>query len=472
MRKDLRQFLELAKEAGPEYYVEVKKPLAIDLEVNVIQQKLARLGRNPVIYCSKMKGSTFPYVTNLFGSRGLLALAMGISPETIAKIGKAEILQEFRKRVAKPLPVEWIAGQDAPIKEVILKGAGIDLSIFPIPKHYELDSGKYITIGSTICKEPDKGLLNVGVYRQEVKGKDKLGCYIVPTNHGAYIARERAKLGSVMEVAISIGHHPAVSMAACHTGPLEMNELEIAGSLLGEPLAVTKGETVDLPVPADAEIVIEGIIDPRKMVTDGPFAEFTGYYGSATKDCHLIDVTCITMRKDAIYHGLDPDHAEHLLAGILSLESGLWDVIGRRIPSLKAVHYPPSGRLFHSYVSIAKRVEGEGMLAGLLAVSADRNGTLAIVVDEDVDIFNEEEVLSALATRVSFDKDIATIPAVVGGVLNPRAYSEQADEKGVARGGIMAKTIIDATKPVSTPFAVRITPPQDLWQSMKLEDYV
>lgn len=472
MKKDLRQFLQTVREAGPDYFVEVKKPLEIDLEVNVIQQKLAKLGRNPVIYCSQMRGSKFPYVTNLFGSRELLALAMDITPAKLKEIGKAEILQEFRRRVAKPLPVQWVPSSDAPVKEVVMKGDDVNLGIFPIPKHYELDSGKYITIGSCISTEPDNGIPNMGVYRHEVRAKNKLGCFIAPTNHGAYIARRCAELGLPMEVVISLGHHPAVGMATCHTGSLAMNELEIAGSLLGEPLRVTKAEMVDIPVPADAEIAIEGVIDPKTMGTDGPFAEFTGYYGLVTKDCYIIDVKCITMRHDAIYHGLDPHHDEHRLAGILSLESGLWDVVSRRIPTLKAVYYPPSGHMFHSYISIAKRVQGEGMLAGLLAVSADRNGTLTIVVDEDVDVFDEKEVLWAVATRVSFDKDIAIIPDVVGGILNPRAYSESADEKGSDRAGIMAKTIIDATKPVSMPYAIRINPPQDLWQSMKLEDYI
>jgi 2,5-furandicarboxylate decarboxylase 1 len=353
-----------------------------------------------------------------------------------------------------------------------MKGDEIDLGIFPIPKHYEQDSGKYITVGGCISKDVDKGIPNVGVYRHEVKAKNKLGCFIAPTNHGAYIARRYAELGLPMEVVISIGHHPAVGMATCHTGSQEMNELEIAGSLLGEPLRVTKAEIADIPVPADAEITIEGIIDPKTMSTDGPFAEFTGYYSLQTNDCYIIDVKCITMRHDAIYHGLDPHHDEHRLEGILSLESGLWDIVNRRIPTLKAVYYPPSGHMFHSYVSIAKRVQGEGMLAGLLAVSADRNGSLTIVVDEDVDVFDEKEVLWALATRVSFDKDMAIIPNVVGGILNPRNYSEEGDEKGSARGGIMAKAIIDATKPVTKPYAVRITPPKDMWQSMKLEDYI
>jgi 2,5-furandicarboxylate decarboxylase 1 len=472
MAKDLRQFLQVAKKAGPDYYTEVRRPLAVDLEVNVLQQKLAKEGRNPVIYCPEMKGTKLPYCTNLYGSREMLGLILDIDPTTLKRIGKAEILQEFRRRVANPTPVQWASTAESPVKDVVIRGKDVDLGILPIPKHYELDSGRYIVIGGCISQDADMGIPNAGVYRHEVKGKNKLGCYIGPTNHGAYIARRRAELGKKMEIVLYIGHHPAVTMGACHTGSLDMNELEIAGSLLGEPLRVTKAETVDIPVPADAEIAIEGVIDPSKFVSDGPFAEFTGYYGGKTTDCYLIDVTAITMRKDAIYHGLDPHHAEHRLAGILNLESGLYDVVKRRIPTLKAVYYPISGRMFHSYISIAKRAEGEGMLAGLLAVGADRNGTLTIVADEDVDIFDEEEVLWAVATRASFDKDIAIIPQVVGGILNPRAYSEKADEKGVTRGGIMAKTIIDATRPVTLPYATRITPPKQLWDSMKLKDYL
>lgn len=471
MAKDLRKFLEKIRKLGPEYYVEVKKPIDVDLEVNVIQQKLAKEGRNPVIYVPEMKGSKFPYVTNLFGSRELLALAIDLDPDILKKKEKGEILQEFRRRIKEPKPVKWVSASEAPVKEVVIKGKDIDVNIFPIPKHYPLDSGKYITNGCMTCKT-ENGIPNVGIYRHEVKAKNRLGCMIAPTNHGAYIARRYAELGKMMEVVIAIGHHPAFGIASCHTGPLEMNELEIAGSLLGEPLKVTKAETVDIPVPADAEIAIEGVIDPAHMATDGPFAEFSGYYGHAAHKCYIIDVTAITMRKDPIYHGLDPNHAEHRLEATLSLESGLWDVISRRIPTLKAVYRPISGHSFISYVSIAKRAEGEGMLAGLLAVSADRNGTLTIVVDEDVDIFDEEEVLWAVATRVSFDKDIAIIPQVVGGVLNPRAYSERADEKGVDRGGIMAKAIIDATRPATLPYATLIKPPDDLWQSMKLEDYL
>ena len=472
MGKDLRQFLEMAKKAGADYYVEVNRPVTVDLEVCVLQQKLAKEGRYPVIYYPQVRGSRLPYCSNLFGSYELLGLAMDIEPDTLEQIGKAEVQQEYIRRDNNPKPVQWVAAAEAPVKDIISKGKDIDLGILPIPKHTELDSGKYIISGFSICKDVDTGIANMGIYRCEVKGKSQLGWTIFPApHHGGYIARRYAESGQTMAVVLAIGHHPAVSLAAVTGGLLEMNELEVAGGLLGEPLRVTRGETVDLPVPADAEIVIEGVIDPARMVTDGPFPEYAGYYGPK-RPSYLLNVTAITRRHDAIYHGLDPAHRELMLYMTLPAESRAYHVVKRRIPTVKAVHAPPSGRSQHYYVSIAKRAEGEGMLAGLLAISAHLDSKLVIVVDEDVDVFDEAEVLWALATRTSWDKDIAVIPQVLHNAIDPRAYGETGDEKAVSKGEMIGKIIIDATRPVTLPYATRITPPKELWDTMKLTDYL
>ena len=466
MSKDLRQFLKVAKEAGPDFYVEVKRPLKPKFEVCVIQQKLAKEDRFPVIYCPEIEGSKLPLVSNLFGSYEMLGLVLGLDP---GKVENAEILREYRRREAEAKPPQMVPAKGAPIKEVVIKGKDVDLGLLPIIHHAELNSGKYIPIGSMICKDPDTGVPNVGVYRHEVKGKDKLGCMINPAHHGAYIARRYAELGKPMEVVIFIGHHPAVVMGSLAMGNIAMNELDIMGSLLGESLPITPSETVDLPVPADAEIAIEGVIDPRNMTTDGPFAEYTGYYGEGNKPCYLIQVTSITMRKDAIYHDLDPAHREHNMSGVLPFESAIYDAVKRAVPTVKAVHFPISGTcVYHIYVSIKKRVQGEGKFAGLAALTGQPNAKVVIVVDEDIDVYNEQEVLWAVATRVEGDKDISIIPGVTGAHLDPTAY----DETRLKRGPMTTKMIIDATKPVTLPFATRITPPQDLWDSMKLEDYL
>ncbi|MBI2861063.1 MAG: UbiD family decarboxylase [Chloroflexi bacterium] len=351
---------------------------------------------------------------------------------------------------------------------MIITGKDIDLGLLPITHHAELNSGKYISIGCMVSKHPDTGIPNVGVYRHEVKGKDKLGCMVNPANHGAYIARRSAELGKTMEVAIFIGHHPAVVLGAMTRGDINLNELEIMGGLLGEPLEVVRGETVDLPVPAHAEVVIEGVIDPRNMVTDGPFAEYLGYYGEGNKPCYLIDVTAITMRRDAIYHDLDPAHREHVLSCVLGLESGAYDAVKRVVPTVQAVHIFPSASSFvFAGVCIRKRVPGEGVLAGMMAIG-DPAIKGALVVDEDIDIFNEQEALWAAGTRVVADQDIHTMPRILGAHLDPTTY----DETRLKRGPMLTKVVIDATKPVGLPFSTRITPPKDLWESMKLADYV
>lgn len=467
MNKDIRQFLEVAKKAGPEFYVEVKKPLKPYLETCIIQQKLAKEGRFPAIYYPKIVGSNLPLVSNLFGSRELMGLAMGLDPK---KATKGDIFNEFRRRQGNLKKVKAVPASRSPVKEVILKGKDVDLGLIPFTHQAILNSAKYIPIGNMICKHPETGVPNVGIYRHELKGKNKLGCMINPGHHGAYVARRCAELGKKMDVAIFIGHHPAtVFGGSLYTGPLGVNELEVMGGYIDEPLEVTQAETVDLEVPAYAEIVIEGVIDPRKWVTDGPFSEYAGYYGEEKKPCYLIDVTAITMRKDAIYHDLDPAHREHNLCCAMGFESATYDAIKTAVPSVKSVYFPPSGcNIFTIYISIAKRIQGEGVHAGMAALGATTNCKMAIVVDEDVDVYNEEEVMWAVATRSEWDEDVVMIPRTTGAHLDPTAYNESR----LGRGHMTTKVIVDATRPVDKPFATRITPSPELWAKMNLKDYL
>ncbi|MFC1965005.1 UbiD family decarboxylase, partial [Chloroflexota bacterium] len=399
----------------------------------------------------------------------MLGLALDMTPEELKMGGKAEVFDEYRRRRGDVNPPKEIPASESPVKEIILQGKDIDLSLLPITHHTEHNPGKYISAGMTICKDPDTGIPNVGVYRIHVKGKDRFGCAMRPSNNGGLIARRYAELGKTMEVVTFIGHHPAVFNAATTIGPLEMNELEVMGSLLGEPLEVTATTTVDLPVPARAEIAIEGIIDPSKMDTDGPFSEAFGYYGDE-RPCYVTQVTAITMRQDAIYHDLYPAHIEHNLSYQLSRESNLYDRVKSAVPTIKAVHYGPEKQMASNlvYISIRKRSQGEGRLAGLTALNSDIISKIAVVVDDDIDVYNEHEVLWAIGTRVRADSDILIIPRMPTIHLNPCAYNETETWTGY----MDAKILIDATKPADLPFAVRVTPPKSLWDYMKLEDYL
>ncbi|NQU72173.1 MAG: UbiD family decarboxylase [Rhodospirillales bacterium] len=465
MSKDLRSFLGEARQMGSDYFVSVSRPVDPLFEPCVIQQKLQAAGKFPVIRCENMNGSELPLVTNLLGSYSLLGLALGVDPDE----SKSNILKRFRERGANPLPTKTVARDEAPVKQIVMTGDDIDLSKLPIIHHAEEDSGKYITVGTLVVRDPDTGVINAGIYRHEIQGKDKIGCMFNPAHHAGYIYRRHRELKKPMEAILFLGHHPAAVMGSQLRGSIDGDEYEFMGGLMDEPLEVIKGETVDLPVPAYAEIVIEGILDPNNETDDGPFAEYTGFYGPAKDPIGLMQITAITMRSDAIYHDLDPAHPEHNLAGVLTFESVVFDSVKQLVPSVTAVHLPASGvYTFTAFIQIKKGFPGEGMSAGLAAIAATSEIKIAVVVNEDIDIYNEEEVWWAVATHFEADTGLAIIPNAVGSHLNPSAYGEVRTEKGPMN----SKMIIDATRPATLPFATRIRPHKETWDRIRLEDYI
>ena len=465
MPKNLRTFLEDVKKEGSEYYVEVKKELSNDLEPFYIQQKLANENKFPVIWCPKIKGSKLPLVTDTFGSYDLQGIALGFSPSDGAS--KNNILMEYQRRTQNLTDPVEIPRADAPVKDIVLTGDQVDLDLLPICHHAAKDHGRYITAGFTVCKDPDTGIYNAGWYRHEVLDKKTVTCMINPNNHGKYIARRHKELGTTMEFALVIGHHPAAVMGSCVSGSIDLDEYKVMGGLLEEPLRLVKAETVDLMVPADAEVILEGVIHPEIEVGDGPFAEFAGYYGREMP-AYKMEITAITMRKDAIWYDLDPASVEHPLSGVLSFESAYYTAIKRIVPSVTAVHLPPSGCcLFTIYISIKKRVQGEGNMAGLAALTGTSMGKTAIVVDDDIDVYNERDVLWAVATRVQGDKNINIIPWVAGSHLDPLSY----DESRLGKGPMTTKVIIDATKPITTEFSERVKPAAEVMDKIDLKEY-
>jgi len=465
MNMDLRSFLGEARQLGPEFFVSISKPVDPVLETCVIQQKLAAEGRYPVIRMENIKGAELPLATSVLGSYPLLGLALGVDPGE----PKSAILQRFRERAATPLTPKQVPREEAPVKQVVLTGDDIDLAKLPITQHAEKDSGKYITVGVLVLRDPDSGVLNAGMYRHEVQGKDKLGCMFNPTHHAGYIYRRCKELNKRMEAVLFIGHHPAALLGSLGEGSIDSSEFELMGALMGEPLEITDAETVDLPVPAFAEIAIEGYLDPANETADGPFAEFTGFYGPAKDPIGLMHITAITMRSDAIYHDLDPAHQEHNLANALSLESAVYDSVHRLVPSVTAVYVPVSGACrFTTYVAIKKSVPGQGKSAGLAAITANPNLKIAVVVDDDIDIYDEQRVLWAIATTFEADRDLVVIPNAMGSHLNPSSYGEIRTQ----HGPMNTKIVIDATRPATLPFEERIRPPQDVWERIRLEDYL
>ena len=457
--KDLRYYLKKLQEEAPEEFVTVSKEVDPKLELSGVVRKLQAEERYPAVFYEKVKGSDLNVISNLMANRKALCIAMETSED--------EVLDAYIEREDNLIPPKIV--ETGPVKEVILKGDDIDLYKLPITHHCEKDSGDFITAGITVVKDPETGVYNAGIYRMMRFDKKTLGMSYEKHTHIGYIHRHMIKQDKPLECITFIGHHPACILGSQSKVPQDVSEYDVMGSLMQQPLELTKGETVDLLVPAWAEIVIEGIIPPERIEPEGPFGEYTWYYG-LERPSPVMEVTAVTCRKDAIYHDLFAAHPEHNITGQLGRESILYKKVKALVPSVKKVAMPISGLCrFHAYVQIAKEYDGEGKLAAIAALSSDSFVKLAVIVDEDVDISNDSEVLWAIATRTQPDRSTFFIPEIAGSRLDPASYSIWSRNE---KDSLITKWAIDATMPIEAPFEQRADVPKEIWGKMDLADYI
>jgi 2,5-furandicarboxylate decarboxylase 1 len=459
MTKDLRTFIDqLLRERSGDILV-VDEEVDPRFEITGIASKLASQNRYPALLCRRVKGSGLPVIINLTASYERLALALGTTV--------ADMVPHYANRPAAKIPPKVVDKTDAPVKEVVLKGKEAVMSVLPVPTHNEFDAGPYITGDTLICKDPDTGAVNAGMYRIQVQSEQQLGVWMWDTHHGAYIRRRHEELDREMDVAIAIGHHPAYVMACVSRLVGLGGEFEEAGALLGEPLEVVPAETVDLLVPARAEIVIEGKILPGARAYEGPFAEWPGTY-VAEGDKPFIKVTAITMRKDAVYYDVFSSNREHTVLGSLPRMGIICRTVKEYVPGVKNVNVPSHGRMY-CYVSIKKESEMEVKRAAMAALNVEpMNLKTVVVVDDDIDVFNDAEVLWAIGTRCHFEKDLTLIPGSSGpGGLNPVGFDFHAD--GSKTPVMISALIVDATKPAPPiPYPPRAKVPQEVLDRLDL----
>ena len=371
-----------------------------------------------------------------------------------------DLIHRFTEAVANPRPCSHADKSAATVKENILL-EDIDLiKMLPIPVHHEEDSGNYITAGLCIVRDPDTRKQNVSIHRLQVSGKDKLGALIL-ARHTHHLQRQAEERNEALDCAIVIGADPVTMLASQASTPFGVDELEIASALREDPLPVVRCETVDVDVPAHAEIVIEAKILPHVREPEGPFGEYPKYYGPRS-DKEVLQVTAITHRNDPIFHTIVPAGYEHLLLGGIPREASLFQMVRQTVPTVRAVHMTPGGTCrYHAVISIKKNVEGQGKNAVFAALANSFDIKHVFVVDEDVDIFDAEEVEWALATRFQAERDLIVVHGAEGSKLDPSADS-----------GVSSKMGFDCTVPLDRdPFTyTRIRIPGT--DEIDLEDYL
>lgn len=281
-------------------------------EVSVILDELAKKRGKAVVF-ERLKNSRMPLCSNVLGSLERLAMALETTEQNI--------FSEWEKRKMSNWPVPQIVS-NGPCKESVIKKEDVDLFKYPVLKWNPLDGGPYITLGVLISKHPETNDRNAGIYRLMVQRKDQLGVNILPRKHIAVHYNKAEANDEPLEVAVAIGLDPAIILAGATRLKLGEDELAFAGALRNEPVKLVRCETIDVEVPASAEIVIEGKMPPRTRAMEGPFGEYTGYYGIA-HEMPIIKIEAITQRAHPIYQATytgKPLKEEHVMTSVCGPE--------------------------------------------------------------------------------------------------------------------------------------------------------
>jgi 2,5-furandicarboxylate decarboxylase 1 len=459
MRHDLRTFLAAVEAKAPDLLVRVKKSVNPKWELSAVQKRLEAEGRLPILFFERVEGSPLPIVTNLFASKRHMALALDTTPD--------QVVDRFTEAQRRRIPPAVV--NSGPVKEILLTGERADLRSLPLVTHCEKDAGPYLSSGITIIRDPVSQSLNAGIYRNRYLTPTTLTMNMAPLCHASEIALQAEARKQHVDAAIVIGHHPALGMASQQRGLITESELETMGGLLGEPVDLVRCETVDVLVPADAEIVIEGRIRTDAWEDDGPFGDYWLYY-APPKKARVFEVTAITRRHDAIFHDVFNVGPEHLILFSLGMEGVVLSQLQQLIPQVKAINVPVSGSGNLVYVQIRKDMEGLGINTALAALGVYRF-KCAIVVDEDVDIYNDQKVLWAVMTRTQADHSFFTAPGSYISRVDPTGY---APWHSTDRSNRLLSTRlgIDATKPLDPSFPEVAEPPKRLWSTLDLREYL
>ena len=436
--QDLHDFYAAYADSWPEDVLSIDHPAGRDQDVTAIVWSLAAQGLHPLLRFNQIDDLQRPLITNLFASRERVGRMLG-------GVGAAGLHDEYQARSRNLLQPQLI--QDGKVLQQV-KSSQINLHTdIPTIKHFASDRGPYIT-NSILISEFD-GVSNVSYHRSMVHSDTEIATSLHSRGHLWRMLRAAETQGKPLPVAMVIGAHPLFMLAAAARLPYGIDERHVAGGLIGAPLQVVKTPKYGISVPAHAEFVLEGVIDPSMRAEEGPFGEFTGYSSDRSTN-NVFKVEALMQRSDAwLLDVVGGNSAEHLNLGRIPRESEMVEKLKERFPGVTAVHYPNSGTHFHAYIALKQSRPGEARQVMLGLLGWDPYLKTVFAVDEDVDITRDEEVLWAMATHFQPHQDLFMVDGLPGSPLDP---SSSAD-------GTTSRLGIDATRgPRFDGLRARISP--------------
>ncbi len=442
---DLREYINEVKQLG-EY--KVIDGAEWDLEIGAITKLQNQIPDSPLLLFDNIKGYKPGYqvAANVLNTPRRIALALGLPLETKG----IEMVKAWRDRIKgefKPIPpVEVSTG---PVKENIHTGEEVDLFKFPVPRWNEQDGGRYIGTGCmVILRDPEEGWVNLGCYRVEAHDKSIATVHIVPHHHGGLIRKKYWDKGLSAPVAVVCGQEPSLWTASNMPVPWGVSEYDYAGWLRGKPVEVIKGEVTDLPIPATAEIVLEGEIVPPGGETriEGPFGEWSGYSEGHAIPEQVFHVKAILHRNNPILMGsthnvgpFDMDNGTPIM-----VSATIWNILDKQIPGIKGVWVSSEARKTLIIVSIKQMFPGHAKRVGMIVAEPTGDPTrFVIVVDDDIDPSNIGDVLWAMGTRC----DPASAIDIISGCYSKASDPLLSPEKRARGEFTTSEAIINACKP-------------------------
>jgi UbiD family decarboxylase len=400
-------------------------------EIGAICRKL-NVTKGPAVLFTNVKGSTMPVVSQLLASNRRLAEAIGCAEE--------DLLRETMARTSNLIPPRLV--DQGACQEVAKFGDDVDLDELPLATNNPGDGAPYITAGHVFLKDEELGC-NLAIYRMMRHSKNEVFIRFIPNHHGwAFLKKAEERGLPSLPVAVAIGVDPSIYIASQSEPQIGSNELEIAGGLRNKAVDVVACKTIDVDVPAHADIILECELPiPPKTGTEGPFGEFCGYTTGAVDGERIMTVKAITHKTNPVYHNIwlgKPPH-EHLYVNAISYGSQAYHELKARFPAVTAAYAPPSGVSIKLVIQIDRELKVPGMVNNLLAASNWTRGSIwkeVIVVDDDINIFDNDEIDWAVVTRVQPDRDIFILPRARGSSLDPSSQ----------QNGMTSKTFIDATR--------------------------
>jgi UbiD family decarboxylase len=389
----------------------------------------------------------FRVLVNGLGALDRIALTLGLPVGRT----KLETSDAWRQKIRNLKPLPAVEVTDGPVMENVKTGSEVDMTIFPAPRWHPGDGGRYIGTGSfDVTVDPDDGWINLGTYRVMLHDANRLGYYISPGKHGRLHRQKYFDRGRPCPVVMVFGSDPLLFLASCTEIPQGVSEYEWVGALRGAPQAVIRGPITGLPIPADAEIVVEGYASPDETRLEGPFGEWTGYYASASREEPVLHVQALYHRNQPILlgepPGQPPDEQSRYRAVLRSAllrdeleKAGIPDVAG-------AWQHEAGGSRLFTVVAIRQRYPGHARQALHVAAQCRAGayaGRYTVVVDDDIDPSDLEEVIWALCTRSDPATSIDIINRSWSTPLDPRIPPERKAQKDFTN----SRALIDATRP-------------------------